>query len=222
MVPSATRTPLRGVVLDAMGVIYEARDDVSELLVPFARSRGSGRTDAEIHEIYRRSSLGELTTAQLWQELGMPGATEELDEAYLRQHRVREGLRGVLDELGRSGLRLVCISNDVAQWSRRLRELHGLDRLISHWTVSGEVGARKPDSAIYAAFGRATGLAYADCVFIDDQPRNLDAAAQLGFRTLHFQPMMAGPCCGHEDVHDLSRLAAWIAQEARRCVDADR
>lgn len=37
---------MRCVVLDAMGVIYSAADDVAELLIPFVRASG-GTVDAE-------------------------------------------------------------------------------------------------------------------------------------------------------------------------------
>ena len=48
----------RGVVLDAMGVIYRARDDVAELLVPFVERHGSRAGANDVAALYEQASLG--------------------------------------------------------------------------------------------------------------------------------------------------------------------
>ena len=65
---------IRAVVLDAMGVIYRARDDVVELLIPFARSHGCNLPEDEINRHYIRCSLGECSSAELWRALDVPGS----------------------------------------------------------------------------------------------------------------------------------------------------
>lgn len=120
------------VVFDAMGVLYRSWDDVVELLIPFVREHGSRVPDAEIGVVYRRATLGELTTSQLWSDLGVRGDAVDLDHAYLAGHRVTPGIVELLDGLRDRGVWLGCISNDVAEWSRALRARHGLDRRILH------------------------------------------------------------------------------------------
>jgi len=67
-----------------MGVLYEVGDDLRQLLVPFARARGCELTDHAIHEAYVRAMIGDLTTAQLWNELGVAGYAKDLNREYLR------------------------------------------------------------------------------------------------------------------------------------------
>jgi len=175
---------MRAMAFDAMGVLYRSWDDLVELLIPFAHAHGSRLADAGIGVVYRRAMLGYLTTSQLWSELEIRGEAVDLDRAYLAGHRVNPGIVELLDELRERGVSLGCISNDVAEWSRALRATHGLDRRIDHWTISGDVRARKPDERIFRAFLASSGLVPEAVTFIDDRVRNVDAAAALGFDTV--------------------------------------
>lgn len=57
------------------------------------------------------------------------------------------------------------------------------ERLAAHFDVqviSGEVGLRKPDPAIYHLAVERLGVPAEACVFVDDLPRNVAAATALG------------------------------------------
>ena len=51
--------------------------------------------------------------------------------------------------------------------------------------VSGEVKLAKPDERIYQLLLQQFGLIAAECLFIDDNKRNILAALELGFQTIH-------------------------------------
>lgn len=53
--------------------------------------------------------------------------------------------------------------------------------------VSGEEGVMKPDPRIYRILLDRYGFAANEAVFIDDNPRNAQAADALGIRGIHFQ-----------------------------------
>ncbi len=202
------------VVLDAMGVIYLAGDDVAELLIPFARSRGCRLPDSDIAETYMEASLGQLTSTDLWRSLGVAGPSADLDADYLKGHKLTPGVRQFLGKMKAAEIPVACISNDVAEWSRALRKAHGLEDLIFQWTISGEVGARKPDAAIFQRFRSATELWFEDCVFVDDNARNLDAARALGFRTLLFgRPKTPDGASQHVLALSFEELEAWLLAE---------
>ena len=61
-------------VLDAMGVIYEAADDVAELLMPFIAEKGGREDPDKIKSLYVRASLGEMETDEFWAALGLSPA----------------------------------------------------------------------------------------------------------------------------------------------------
>ena len=52
--------------------------------------------------------------------------------------------------------------------------------------VSGEVKCKKPDPKIYQILVERTGVDPENSLFIDDSERNIMAARNLGFQTIHF------------------------------------
>jgi putative hydrolase of the HAD superfamily len=171
------------VVLDAMGVIYEQRG-VSALLAAFAGRFGVSVDPEEARRLYRQASLGLLSSSELWEALGIPGTGR--DEEFLRHRLLMPGVREFLATMRRLGVRVGCITNDVAEWALRQRRRYGLEDGIWPWVVSGDVGVRKPAPEIYERFLAEAGCEAEDCMFIDDTPENLDTAGRLGFRTLGF------------------------------------
>ena len=100
------------VILDAMGVLYEAGDDVAELLVPFVGRHGRADLLAEaIDRDYVEASLGRMDTDAFWRRMGVDPA---LEDSYLAGHRLIEGTLEALAELKQRHGRLACLSNDVS------------------------------------------------------------------------------------------------------------
>ncbi len=96
------------------------------------------------------------------------------------------GVSEIIGELHASGVRLLGLTN----WSAEtfpfaagaapiINELEGI-------LVSGREGLTKPDPEIYRLLARRYDLVPERTVFIDDSPRNVDAAATLGFLALLF------------------------------------
>jgi putative hydrolase of the HAD superfamily len=178
--------------LDAMGVLYAAGDDVGELLVPFVRANGgSPSTRAQVEAIYMDASIGELTAADIWRRVGLDA---DLEDRYLSGHRLASGVRQCLDWATDRFASICCISNDVDEWSKKLRERFGLERYIRDWFISGEIGARKPDERIFHLALQRLGASADRLLFVDDRVRNLDAAARLGMQTVLVSP---APVSGH-------------------------
>lgn len=173
------------VALDAMGVLYQQRA-IPGLLAAFARAHGSAAGLPAVRRLYWSASRGELTSAELWETLGIPGA--DRDAEFLSGRLLMPGVWRFLDGMAARGIPVGAITNDVAAWSGHLRRQHGLERAIQPWTVSAEVGVRKPDQRIFEAFLAAAGVPPTGCVFVDDKAENLDAARGLGFRTVWFSP----------------------------------
>ncbi len=176
----------RVVALDGMGVLYREGDDVRELLIPFARERGSTMADEDIVVKARQLSLGRMTPADFWQVIGVEGDPNQLDAEYLAMHQLMPGVVKYLRALRDSGVRTACITNDAAAWATKLRANHSLDGFIDPWVISGSVGVRKPDAPLFEVLRRVTGEAPGSILIIDDDLDNLDAAAKLGFGTAWF------------------------------------
>lgn len=67
-------------------------------------------------------------------------------------------------------------------------ELYPWDRLHATFdtlVISGEVGLRKPDPAIFRLAMDRLGLPAGQCAFVDDLEHNVRAAAELGMHAVH-------------------------------------
>lgn len=60
-------------------------------------------------------------------------------------------------------------------------------QLIDDYVVSGAVGTVKPNPVIFNTLLNRFNLKAEECIFIDDNPANVEAANQLGFHAIIFQ-----------------------------------
>jgi len=78
------------------------------------------------------------------------------------------------------------LTNNVREWEPHWRAKLPIDDIFETVVDSAFVGVRKPDPAIYAIALERLELPAGECVFIDDLERNVVAARELGFATVHF------------------------------------
>ena len=81
----------------------------------------------------------------------------------------------------RQGIKTGLISNS---WGTGRYEVDRFPELFDAWVISGEVGLRTPDPAIYEMGAQRVGLPPEELVFVDDLGGNLKPAAELGFATV--------------------------------------
>ncbi|HEY7874235.1 MAG TPA: HAD family phosphatase [Actinomycetota bacterium] len=85
------------------------------------------------------------------------------------------------------GLRTGLLSNS---WSLRHYPRKLMDGAFDSLVISGEVGLRKPEPAIYRLAVERLGVTAKECVFVDDHPGHLKAALDEGMTTvLHRTPV---------------------------------
>jgi HAD superfamily hydrolase (TIGR01509 family) len=191
-------------LLDAMGVLYQAGDDVAELLVPFVRKHGGASLpEAVIERTYTEASLGQMASSAFWEHMGVH---PDLEDDYLADHRLIDGTQATLAALRKKFDRLACLSNDVSSWSLKLRRRFELEQWIDTWFISGDMGLRKPSPEIYLRTIERLGAAPQDITFVDDRPRNLDAAKALGLRTVLLDVQGIATTSSHRRIRSLRDL----------------
>lgn len=94
----------------------------------------------------------------------------------------------LMADLGRRGLQMALLTNNVREWEPRWRPmLPELDQIFEVVVDSGFVGMRKPEPAIYElTLERMGGLVAPECLFVDDMELNCDAARELGMTAVQF------------------------------------
>lgn len=107
-------------------------------------------------------------------------------------HPIEGGAKLVRDCAKNPDLQLYVLSNYAKDAFEELAEKCEFQKVFSHipqshFVVSGFVGAIKPYKSIYAYVIDAYHIVPEECVFIDDQKENIDAAARMGFNTIHLQ-----------------------------------
>ncbi len=170
-------------VLDAMGVIFAAADDVADLLIPFVREAGGSASSKEIESAYLEASLGVIDADEFWSKVGLDTS---LENVYLLKHSLMSGVGEFLLKAKRSGIPVWCLSNDVDRWSRKLRATFNIEDLLAGAVISSEAKARKPDRRIYECLLDRSGYRVDELLFIDDRAKNVEAASALGIRSLRF------------------------------------
>jgi putative hydrolase of the HAD superfamily len=187
---------LDGLVLDYGEVLVRAQPpDSVRRMAALARC-----DEEEFRRRYWRWRLdydrGALTDADYWARVLDDGAIPDgervsIGEAlaaadYDSWSDFREEVWELAAEFKRRGARTAILSNGVPAVIDRVRQHRPLAKYFDVVVVSCEVGCIKPDSRIYEICLEQLGTAPEATLFVDDRLENLEGAARLGIRTLHF------------------------------------
>lgn len=159
------------------------------------------------------STRAVIRAAGLSEDDGTVRRWVEMDARFMRT-----GVRPYPDSLPtvrairQGGASAVLVSNCGPDTRLLVERLH-LEAEFDALILSFEIGARKPDPAIYRAALTAVGAQASDAVFIDDQTAYCDGARDLGIDTrlimrsdAHPAEGFAGSTNGHVVIHTLSEL----------------
>jgi putative hydrolase of the HAD superfamily len=148
-----------------------------------------------------RGTLDEQTAARRFAER----TSRPVEEMVALLERVRESLQPVPDtvalaeSLRSRGLNLYALSNISQTMFDHIRARHAFFDLFSGIVISGAINAVKPEPVIYQHLAERYSLVFAESVFVDDLPANVEAARRLGLAAVLFEDAAQ---CGR----DLERL----------------
>ncbi|MEM6382768.1 MAG: HAD family phosphatase [Pseudomonadota bacterium] len=98
-----------------------------------------------------------------------------------------DGTAAILEDLKTKGTPLYAITNFSAEnWPKACAKFPFLATSFRDVIVSGAVKMLKPDPAIYELLLTRNGLDAADCLFIDDSPKNVAGARAVGMQAIQF------------------------------------
>jgi HAD superfamily hydrolase (TIGR01509 family) len=194
--------------------------EVADLAERLDRAGRSGGPEPDVLPDELRSAYGErdLSTArhrEVYEGLmaGVTGAGTDLTRRLYERGREADGwavypdAQPTLAALRERGLPVAVVSNAGFDL-RPLFAAHGLAPFIDAYVLSFEVGAVKPDAAIFRAACTALEVHPADALMVGDNPRADGAACDLGIRTLLLPYSPAGAPHGLRAILDLVTAAA--------------
>ena len=140
--------------------------------------------------VFARVEVGALTAAQFDVELasllsaaaGRAIASDGLKARLFARAERDEAMCAAVAAMRAQGVRTVLLSNS---WGGDDYPLEELEPLFDELVISGHVGLRKPDAAIYELGAQRAGVPATECVFVDDFKVNIDAAEALGMTGVH-------------------------------------
>jgi len=97
-----------------------------------------------------------------------------------------DGSVAILQALYDRGVPLYALSNWSAETYPLAAKRFDFLRLFRGLVISGEVGVIKPDPRIFRILLERHRIEPAEAVYIDDNPRNAEAARALGLHGIHF------------------------------------
>jgi epoxide hydrolase-like predicted phosphatase len=143
-----------------------------------------------------RLERGEITEADfldnlswgLEPELGHRPTLHRFREIYFEALHPNQPMLDLMRELRDRGLRMAILTNNVREWEELWRGKLPLDEIFEVIVDSGWVGMRKPQPEIYLlTLDRlGDGLQPTECLFVDDNEQNVEAARELGMMAVQF------------------------------------
>jgi putative hydrolase of the HAD superfamily len=136
-------------------------------------------------DAWRLARVGQITDQEFWDRnltpfgITDPAAQEEFAERTFAHKEVNPAMRALLDDL-RGRMRLAIISNATKTLEAILEERYRVTPYFEVIINSARVGVPKPEPEIFHIALERLGLRPEQTVFIDDQQRNVDAAAEMG------------------------------------------
>jgi len=96
------------------GFYAPALSETKELMLEEA----AAGTLARYRQCIFKAGPGAITAQDFWRGMGVSPA---LEDEYLGHHRLNEGVIEFMRTCQAAGMEVWCLSNDVAEWSRKLR-----------------------------------------------------------------------------------------------------
>ena len=215
--------PLRAVLFDWGDTLFHA-PHAQDVIVSFARSSGVQISEARAREMWdeiwaigktpeeiaKGRDLSPEAHRQVWMDLFsrldrvVPGLSRALYERVMdpRSWVPYADTRATLEAVRRRGLKVGVVSNVPADL-RPVFGKHGLDALVDSYTHSFEVGAEKPDPAIFLSAAKSLGVKPGETMMVGDH--EVDRGAErAGMRVFILPAEFDG------DVRGLDRVVALL------------
>jgi epoxide hydrolase-like predicted phosphatase len=170
-------------VFDFFGVICSE-------IAPFVLPKYMSKEQAVAYKatIVRDADLGAISQDEMFEQLSKIAnvPARQLHDEFWSYVRIDPEMVALIEHL-RTRHRVALLTNALTPFFRQIAAKHDLERLFEIILVSSEEGLAKPDPAFYRLMAGKLGAETGDCLFIDDNPENVEAARSVGMRALQFE-----------------------------------
>jgi putative hydrolase of the HAD superfamily len=138
-------------------------------------------------ELTEQEFLDDLAWA-LELELGHRPTLHRFREIWFEALHPNEPMLALMRDLAERGYRMAILTNNVREWEELWRSKLAVDEIFELVVDSAWVGMRKPEPEIYHLTIERLDktLDPAQCLFVDDNELNVEAARELGLSAVQF------------------------------------
>lgn len=184
---------IKAVIFDLGGVLV--RTEFPEVRQRLEKKLGfaPGTVDRAVWggEDWKLAQIGRISYEEYWRRVGTalgfstPQEIADFRREYFSGDRLDQKLVSLIKEL-RPRYRVGLLSNAPDKLETWLEEEWGITDLFDAIIYSAKAGAAKPDQSMFHLILQQLDVAPSESLFIDDYPRNIDAALALGMQAILF------------------------------------
>ena len=174
---------IKNIVFDFFGVI-------SSEVAPFIFGEVFEEEEAKRlkQEYMEPADHGDITEREMYESLGrLFGRTpEDMEADFLRRAVINRDMVALIERL-REKYRVALLSNAQADYLGKVFNREALHGLFEEKIISGLVRVTKPSPEIFKLLLARMGISAGEAVFIDDNPKNVEAARSVGLHGIVFK-----------------------------------
>jgi putative hydrolase of the HAD superfamily len=141
---------------------------------------------------WRRLKFGRCSCNAFWRgflaELDAKVSVEQMSEMTYKIMKLMPASIALLKRLSKSGrYKLGIITNNSHEWSEYAKRNLHIRRHFDDWVSSSDVHLAKPRKSMYILAAKRLKVSPSECVFIDNQKKNVDGAIKAGMKAIHFK-----------------------------------
>jgi putative hydrolase of the HAD superfamily len=185
---------IKAVVFDYSGVIEIYED--GRALQAIADLIGVPVDDFK-HEYFKRNHLSNIQNIA-WDEVVMQvvavfdskketlDKVSELIKERESRKKINHELCGMFEKLRAKGFKVAILSNATTKLRDRMKT-NGISDLVDEIVISAEIGFQKPHQEAFDVLFQKLGVSPSEVVFIDDAPKSLKKADEIGYVPILFE-----------------------------------
>lgn len=160
-------------------IVKQTGDD----FVPYVQRTFPDLKPDEIYTHWFKADAGELTSLEVWKNLGYKGDIEKIEKEYLDTIEINDGFHDFVSSVSKH-YKMAIISNDSSRWSKYLREKFDINKYFDVISISGDLKIQKPNERIFRLTIEQLGCKAEDCLYVDDREGNLKTASKVGMKAV--------------------------------------
>ncbi len=139
---------------------------------------------------YKKFSVGEINETEListfLQQKNIALDVKKFIEVFKKGIESIEGMKDILKSLSQKYF-LATLINEGSEWANYKLDVSGFREFFKENFISGDLKVAKPNPEIYQIALKKLNIKPEECIFIDDQKKNCDAAEKLGIKSIVFE-----------------------------------